>query len=583
MTGLRDAVQAAECLARRIGMAAFTAALFLALGGAGQSSADQPFASLYIKPDIFLASIEAARGSLVRNRRVSGLTVPHHLLAADLIAKGFLVAEGQRYDKIVILFPDHFKKTKRPFATTRRPFETVFGLIPNSEPDVSRLLAGEAPIEESDLFAKDHGIGALLPYVRYFFPDTPVVPFAVSIASTREQWEQLIAALEPVITRDTLILQSTDYSHYLTSHEAIRHDQQTLNVIASGDMDGVAKLLQPPHLDSRGSQYIQMRLQEKHFGSRPVVIANKNSQNYASGAMAETTSYIVQIYPATAEHELIDAQETDGAKTYCFAGDTFFGRYMLKFVSRPEPRERLRKELERRLAGCKLILNLEGVTVDEMPADLGPLTLAMPEDVTLDWLKALNVVAVSVANNHAKDLGEEAYARMVASLRSHGIAVVEHGGIVDLGPFRLAGLTDIDNSTRPFAERIGESDLQAIGRADASPPLAAFLHWGREYQPAPDARQTELAGALRQSGVALIVGAHPHQAYPRIEALAGGETAVAYSLGNFLFDQFSDRASGAILEVRFFPQGTFFARLVKMPNFYEAAHGTPPRERQAGQ
>ena len=223
------------------------------------------------------------------------------------------------------------------------------------------------------------------------------------------------------------------------------------------------------------------------------------------------------------------------------------------------------------------------MTVDELPADLEPLTLAMPEDVTLDWLKALNVVAVSVANNHAKDLGEAAYARMVVSLRSKGIAVVEHGGIVDLGAFRLAGLTDIDNSARPFDRRIGEDDLQAIGRADALPPLAAVVHWGGEYQPAPDARQTELAGALRQSGVALIVGAHPHKAYPRIEALAGGETAVAYSLGNFLFDQFSDRASGAILEVRVFPQGTFFARLVKMPNFYEAAHGRPRRERQAGQ
>jgi poly-gamma-glutamate synthesis protein (capsule biosynthesis protein) len=585
VTVLRDAIHAAEQFARRLGMTALAAVFCLAAARAGQAATDQPFPSLYAKPDIFSKSIEAARAIPVHKHRVSGLTVPHHLLAADLMARGFLVAKGQRYDKIVILFPDHFKKTKRPFATTRRPFETVFGPIPNSEQDTSLLLGGEAPIADSDLFAKDHGIGALLPYVRYFFPDTPVVPIAVSISSTREHWEALIAALDPVVTRDTLILQSTDYSHYLTRHEAVRHDQQTLNVIASGDMDGVAKLLQPPHLDSRGSQYIQMRLQEKHFGSRPLVIANKNSQDYASGAMAETTSYMVQVYPEAAGQELIDPQEADGAKTYCFAGDTFFGRYMLKLVSRPEPRERLRKELESRLAGCKLILNLEGVTVDELPSGLGPLTLAMPENLTVDWLKALNVVAVSVANNHAKDLGEEAYARMVAHLRGHGIAVAEHGGIIDLGAFRLAGLTDLDNSTRPFVARIGEDDLQAIGRADALPPLAAFLHWGREYQPAPHARQTELAGALRQSGVSLIVGAHPHQAYTRVEALAGGETAVAYSLGNFLFDQFSDRASGAILEVRFFPQGTFFARLVPMPNFYEMAHGRAParRERQAGQ
>ena len=118
MTSLRDAIQAAERFAWRIGIAALTAAFYLAAAGTGQANPDQPFPSLYSKADMFSASIEAARGSPIRKRRVSGLTVPHHLLAADLIARGFLFAEGQRYDKIVILFPDHFKKTQLSFATT---------------------------------------------------------------------------------------------------------------------------------------------------------------------------------------------------------------------------------------------------------------------------------------------------------------------------------------------------------------------------------------------------------------------------------------------------------------------------------
>ena len=73
--------------------------------------------------------------------------------------------------------------------------------------------------------------------------------------------------------------------------------------------------------------------------------------------------------------------------------------------------------------------------------------------------------------------------------------------------------------------------------------------------------------------MSLIVGAHPHVASDRLAALAGGETLLAYSLGNFLFDQPGSRVSGAILEVRFFPQGTFFARLVPIPNLYDRALG----------
>jgi poly-gamma-glutamate synthesis protein (capsule biosynthesis protein) len=557
--------------------------LVLGSGLTQQAIADQPFPSLYSKRDVFLASIETARNSgRLARRRVSGLTVPHHLLAADLIARAFIIAEGNRYDKIVILFPDHFKKTRRPFATTRRQFETVFGKVPTSEIDVSGLLADAHLIEDSELFGRDHGIEAVLPYVRYFFPDTPVVPIAVSIKSTREEWERLVADLEPVITADTLVVQSTDFSHYLSHQEAIQRDQEVLNVIAASDIDAVAKLIQPAHLDSRGAQYIQMRLQEKYFHSRPLVIFNTNSQLYSSGGVPETTSYIVQIYPAAEDAHLIDAPDPPAAETYCFAGDTFFGRYVLKLLSHAEVSARLRAELQTRLAGCPLIVNLEGVTVAQMPSNLGPLTLAMPEDLTLAWLKSLNVVAVSVANNHAKDLGEEALATMVATLRKNDIKVLQHGDIVDLGRFRLVALTDIDNNAKPIENRVSETDLQAIGHSDALPPLVAFLHWGREYQSAPDERQIALAKDLRRNGVSLVVGAHPHRAFPRLEAPAGGNAAIAYSLGNFLFDQFSDRASGSILEVRFFPQGTFFARLVPMPNFYDMAHRRTGG-RQAGQ
>src|SRR5262249_22349018 len=153
---------------------------------------------------------------------------------------------------------------------------------------------------------RDHGIGAILPYIRHFFPDLPIVPIAVSIKSTRDEWEQLVADLDPVITASTLIVQSTDFSHYLSHHEAIQHDQEVLNILAANDLDAVARLMQPAHLDSRGSQYIQMRLQAKHFHAKPLPILNSNSQLYTAESVKETTSYIVQIYRPAKEFGRID-------------------------------------------------------------------------------------------------------------------------------------------------------------------------------------------------------------------------------------------------------------------------------------
>ncbi len=544
-----------------------------ARGGVAENATFLPIPSLYPSERIFLDSIAEAEKTPVAPRRVSGLTVPHHLLAADLIARAFLVARDNRYDRIVILSPDHFKRSHHPFATTRRPFETVFGPIPADTASIERLLGSKSLVEESDLFEREHGIAAELPYVRRLFPGTPIVPITVAIGSSRADWDALVALLDPIVTEKTLVLQSTDFSHYLPLAEAILRDQETLNVIAAGDLDAVTRLRQPNHLDSRGAQYIQMRLQAEHFAARPIVIANSNMQFYTGRVEERTTSYIVQVYEFAEQASRVDpAGYADGAMV-CFAGDTFFGRHLAPVASRPEIREKLVGEIRDVLGDCRLVVNLEGVMVPEMPTGLGPLTLVMPEELTLEWLKALHVVAVSLANNHANDLGAEARAAMAARLRAAGIAVLSDGAPVDLGPLRAVALSDLDNTGTPQKDRIGDADLEELTRSDAAPPLAAFMHWGTEFVAEPGPRELEIVDGLRRAAVSLIVGAHPHVASDRLAGLAGGEALLAYSLGNFLFDQPGDRPTGAVLEVRFFPQGTFFARLVPIPNFYDRALG----------
>ena len=148
---------------------------------------------------------------------------------------------------------------------------------------------------------------------------------------------------------------------------------------------------------------------------------------------------------------------------------------------------------------------------------------------------------------------------------------MRHGEIADLEAFRLAPLTDIDNSRGLLEGVITEADIARLKYATARPPLFAFVHWGTEFTATPSLRQRELAAELRRAGVALVIGAHPHVASDRLELIPGGYALSAFSLGNFLFDQKSQIASGAILELRFFAQGTFFARLVPLANIVERA------------
>jgi poly-gamma-glutamate synthesis protein (capsule biosynthesis protein) len=61
--------------------------------------------------------------------------------------------------------------------------------------------------------------------------------------------------------------------------------------------------------------------------------------------------------------------------------------------------------------------------------------------------------------------------------------------------------------------------------------IIAMPHWGTEYA-GVDKNQRFTAQALRDAGVDIVVGAHPH-VLQKVEA--GENFVVAYSLGNFLF------------------------------------------------
>jgi AmmeMemoRadiSam system protein B len=540
--------------------------------------------SLYAQSEPFLAAIAAERPPPAGEIKVTGIAVPHHLLAADLIARGFWAASGNRYDRVILLSPDHFSKSRRAFATTRRDIETVLGPIRTDQAVAGALLSDSRLFDDSDLFKQEHGVAALLPFVRHFFPEASIVPIVVSYASTRADWDAAVASLRPFVGRATLVVQSTDYSHYLTHAVALQRDQETLNIIAANDLDALARLVQPDHLDSKGSQYIQMRLQAEANKASGTVIASRSSREY-SAIGDKTTSYIVTIYASDAT-SAAQLRYGDQEVVY-FGGDTFIGRWLTQPLADPEVTRRVVQVVRGITGGAPLIVNLEGVLLDDPPRGVNADLHMMHADLAVPILKELGVVAAGLANNHSNDLGRNGLAESVAILRRAGIAPLQHMQPVDLGPLGLGmGVVAVNfigaNDYRHYPVAKSAADVPGLCRMPARSPLIALVHWGEEYTRAARPAELAAAQALHGCGVAAVVGAHSHQAAASVDALQGGEFQVTFSLGNLLFDQKSDRASSALLELRRFKQGTFATRLITLPNLFELANGELARKSGAG-
>lgn len=538
------------------------AATLLLICGAAHG-AENPFLPAQ-DPAPILAAIAKEAPDFAPPLGVTGISVPHHLLAADFIARGFWAASAGHYTRIIVISPDHFHKVSKPFGTTREDLKTVFGAITSDRAAVAAIAANPL-VETLPTIETEHGVMALAPFIKHFFPAAEVIPLLGSVNAGEADWRAMAEALKPLVTPDTLIVQSTDYSHYRPLAEAVARDQETLSMIAAGDPAGVAPLLQPAHLDSKAAQYIQLALQRDVFGSVPVVLANGNSVDYGTGP-GSTTSYVVTAFvkdPAVGS-VFHYADQT----RLMFGGDVLLGRYLLPALRNATSWGTIRDVVVGITRHTPLIVNLEGVLLDQPVTGVDFTTHVMTTDDAAPVLTALDVKAASLANNHANDLGPEGRNETVRLLTELDIQPLEHGVVRDMGTFRLLALNFVGGKF--LTDAIANPDqLDWVCGLHAAPPLVAFVHWGTEYVTTASDKEREIADALARCGVTLIVGAHSHQASASIEPLRGGAAQMVYSLGNFIFDQSAPRGSGALLEMRVFKQGTVAARLIPIPNLFD--------------
>ena len=222
-----------------------------------------------------------------------------------------------------------------------------------------------------------------------------------------------------------------------------------------------------------------------------------------------------------------------------------------------------------------MAVNLEGVIVPSLPdAKRLRKALVMEKEITLGWLKALNVKLAGLANNHALDGGEAGLVRTISALSAVGITPVRDGEVIDAGPFRAVALTDLSNTSMPHAGRITRETIARLPQPDSDArPLFALLHWGKEFRREATPRQIELTDWLRDSPMTEIFGAHPHVDSGGRESWRAGDGLICRSLGNFLFDQ--SNGSGALAEIRFFEDKTFAIRWVPVGNLLERANTDP--------
>ncbi len=501
---------------------------------------------------------EAGPTPALPERPVAGGVVPHHLLAAEIIEKffGTLASEIQP-ETIVILSPDHFNAANalgysRLIAPSPAIGE-IDGLALDSEL-LENLYDADILVPGESFIALEHGITALLPFVKKYFPESRAVPLVVPFALPKETAETLVETIETRGAKNSIIIASVDFSHYLPESAAYLHDVKSISTLVNFRKEEFEKL----EVDCWQCLYALRKLAESRDAGYPEIIAHKNSVDFWKGeSPEETTSYFSAIFKKDGG---VLPEGLDG-RSVIFLGDIMLGRHVEYLMNKngfSYPFEKIKPFF----AGVDVVFgNLEG-PISANPAKFpnGSLKFSFSAAAARS-LSSAGITLVSLANNHSFDAGQAGLAETRDILRKSGIDFA--GDPLKCGEefsFRKDNLVFLAfNKTWPGICPEDEI-IKTIGSLKKSAPesyIAISVHWGEEYRPKSSPDQRELARLIIDAGADAVFGHHPH-VVQEIEIYR--QKPVFYSLGNFVFDQYfsEETQEGLAVGAEIFPSRTAY-------------------------
>lgn len=176
---------------------------------------------------------------------VRAIIVPHagYVYSGPVAAYAYKTIAGQDIRTVILMCNSHRSYLNGIAVYKSGSFQTPLGLVPIDEEKVAKLLAASPKImDRPDIHEEDHVLEVQLPFLQRTLKDFKIIPLLFG-SDSAELSGILADALKNITDDQTLIVASTDMSHYPPYENANIADRETINAILTGKAGNLDKTL----------------------------------------------------------------------------------------------------------------------------------------------------------------------------------------------------------------------------------------------------------------------------------------------------------------------------------------------------
>lgn len=192
-------------------------------------------------PSPYLDAIKKAQPAsplnLAAGERIRAGIVTHHFLASALMVRFFATLRAESSpETFVLIGPNHFHHGLANISVSSLPWKTPFGIMDTNAGLVQQFTTATNLPEDPEAFTGEHSVGVLIPFLKYYFPRSRVVPVLVDVNARETELKEMCPLFAAWLANpQVVVILSMDFSHDSISSVADSRDAQAQAAILHFD------------------------------------------------------------------------------------------------------------------------------------------------------------------------------------------------------------------------------------------------------------------------------------------------------------------------------------------------------------
>ncbi len=150
---------------------------------------------------------------------------------------------GQNFKTIILIGPSHHHWFEGISINPEGYYQTPLGKVEVNQKLVEKLIKGDEKFRyEKSAHVREHCLEVEIPFLQVVLDDFEIVPI-ITGENSNDTLQTLAKTLAKYIDKNSLVVISTDFSHYPPTDIAREVDNKTIKAILSGQVDTLEKTI----------------------------------------------------------------------------------------------------------------------------------------------------------------------------------------------------------------------------------------------------------------------------------------------------------------------------------------------------